>query len=163
MTALMTIAVSMAVTMPWDAQANSIEITIDAHDLHDEDLPEAMDPQLLDDLKNRFEMYAEFDHVDEAERAQNPGYPVNVDCMGSPTYCRPSLQCSFSQSCIVSSCGTGTCNACPTRWGLGNLIVSAWCAYTCYAGQDIVGAAIAFRPRIGNKIIPWVTLCSPNR
>jgi hypothetical protein len=98
------------------------------------------------------------------EPAQS-GHPINVACTDPPMRCDPKIQCSFSSACVVNSCGTGSCKGCPARWGLDKLLVDAWCAYTCYLGdtQDIVGVALRFRLRLGSKIIPWVTLCSPNR
>ncbi|WP_437280107.1 hypothetical protein WME90_05965 [Sorangium sp. So ce375] len=92
------------------------------------------------------------------------GYPINVECMNRPFSCQPSVECDFARICVLNDCGDGKCKPCPDTWGLGNLITSGWCTYTCYLGNDgdIVGAAITFRPRIGSHIVPWVKLCSPN-
>ncbi|WP_437744529.1 hypothetical protein WMF39_05675 [Sorangium sp. So ce1504] len=92
------------------------------------------------------------------------GYPINVECMNRPFSCQSSVECDFAKICVLDDCGDGKCKPCPDTWGLGNLITSGWCTYTCYLGNDgdIVGAAITFRPRIGSHIVPWVKLCSPN-
>ncbi|WP_437578629.1 hypothetical protein [Sorangium sp. So ce887] len=92
------------------------------------------------------------------------GYPVNVACMAPPFLCNSNVACDFAKICILDDCGDGKCEPCPDTWGLGNLITSGWCTYTCYVGNDgdIVGAAITFRPRIGSHIVPWVKLCRAN-
>ncbi|WP_437907471.1 hypothetical protein WME95_06010 [Sorangium sp. So ce327] len=92
------------------------------------------------------------------------GYPVNVACMDPPFLCNSNVACDFAKVCILDNCGDGKCKPCPDTWGLGNLITSGWCTYTCYIGNDgdIVGAAITFRPRIGGHIVPWVKLCRAN-
>lgn len=99
--------------------------------------------------------------LDPAE-LQTPGYPVNVECMDPPLACRSIVSCDFAKTCVVDDCGDGKCKPCPDKYGLGNLVTNGWCSYVCYVGPDAVGVAVSFKPRIGESLIPWITLCFKN-
>jgi hypothetical protein len=64
--------------------------------------------------------------------AQELGCPVGIMCGGKP--------------CRLIDCGTGSCPTCP---GLANLVVRAWCSYSCAPS----GGAWLLFPRIGWGII----------
>jgi hypothetical protein len=100
--------------------------------------------------------------LDPAQLA-TPSYPIKVECLDPPLACRSSISCDFAKVCVVDDCGDGKCQPCPDKYGLGNLVTSGWCSYVCYVGPDAVGVAVSFKPRIGESLVPWVTLCFKNQ
>jgi RHS repeat-associated protein len=60
--------------------------------------------------------------------------------------CPPQTLCG-SNICLLTDCGTGACPTCPP--GFENLVIKAWCSYTCYKKNCPSGGALILIAKFG--------------
>lgn len=92
------------------------------------------------------------------------GVPARPVCGGPPYYCPMTMDCAGADKCGVTECGTGHCPTCVVP-GFDNLMISAWCSYTCYRDDKPVSSAYALMPSImpaaRNMKKPFTAECLP--
>jgi hypothetical protein len=101
--------------------------------------PRLTETAALDWLQNELQM-----SIDPSSEPQ--GFVPDFTCIDPPYNCPANVKCPLNGGgnaiCVVTSCGQGTCSACPIKspgW-----VITSWCAYGCMKGKDVVGGAYGF-------------------